>query len=309
MLRYRICAHCGSTIESPTAYFCYHCGQVVDQKQDAAPLVDTPPLTAITSSSFSFKGRFFLIVLLFFVFLGIGIFYYWLRFGPTLKGGPSTKKVENAVLLQNFHFGVPAFTLEKITLAELTPNAVDFSIFGRHAAGFFTKIISEERLADFKKITGLTVPEAQTYLEEDFAFFREGESFGFLGKVKARDFVEKKVEEVKKSKTLTGYVPYLVGDYLIVTNSRELADLVTATIDKKHLNLSLKASFSEAWRALPHEGQYFIFSNNHDRLGLALTMIFGSDIGAKLTEKIKGNAVLFTPYGAGTLLQGTNNGK
>lgn len=309
MLRYRICTHCGSTIESLAACFCYHCGTVLEQTSDNRSPVKNPPPVVSVSSGFSLRGRLFLFPILIIVFVIIGMSVYWLM-SPTFRSSSSPpNRPENAVLLQNFHFSAPILSWARLSLAEVVPDAVESAVFGRNFADFVSKFIQEKQSLKFQKITGLTLAEAQTYLEPDFSFFKSGSSSAFLGKIKARSFVEQKVEEVKKSNELAGFVPIIIGDYLLITDASELSQLTAQTFEKKHLSLSLLASFSEAWRQLPHQGQFYFFAGNHDNLSQLLTTVFGSDIGGKLSGKIKGQALVVTPLNSGTLLQGTTDGK
>ncbi|MEK7611244.1 MAG: hypothetical protein AAB486_02585 [Patescibacteria group bacterium] len=309
MLRYRICAHCGSTIESPTACFCYHCGLALEQTPDNSFPVKTPPLVVSVTSVFSLRGRLFFFLLLILVFSIAGTGFYWFRSGSFRASKLPSGRPENAVLLQNFHFAAPDLPWAKLSLAELVPDTADSAVFGRSFADFVSKIIPEGQSLKFQKITGLTLAEAQTYLEPDFAFFKSGSSSAFLGKIKAKSFVEQKVDEVKNSLETQGFSPLIIGEYLLVTDSPELAQLTVQTQAKKHLNLSLTTPFSEAWRRLPHQGQFFFFAASHDNLGQLLTTVFGPDIGGKLSGKIRGQALVVTPVSSGTLLQGTIDGK
>lgn len=309
MLRYRTCAHCGSTIEYPGACFCYHCGTVLEQTPDNRLNVKNPPPVVSVSSGFSIRGRILLFPILIIVFVMVGMGVYWLRANALRSSSPPLNRPENAVLLQNFHFSAPSFSWVNLPLAAVVPDAVDSAVFGRNFADFISKFIPEGQSLKFQKITGLTLAEAQTYLEPDFSFFKSGSSSAYLGKIKARSFVEQKVEEVKKSNELAGFLPIIIGGYLLVTDSPELAQLTAQTLEKKHLSLFLLSTFSEAWRQLPHQGQFLFFAGNHDNLGQLLTTVFGSDVGGKLSEKIQGQALIITPHSSGTLLQGTTYGK
>lgn len=303
MIKFRVCQNCGSRIDSPTAFFCASCGNLLEKKTPASappsPQPSSPPTEEGKRIKFYERPALFVWVLVFLVLaLSLFAFLFRGRLSEEISRG------SGAVLLADFHFNTDNEVLEKPFLSEGVPDRVDFYLSGRNAAAFFEKVMSAEALHLFEKATGLNLQEAASYLEPGFAFFGEGESLAFLARRRVSAFLEEKVKEISENPPGSSYRPYLYENQLLVTNSEKLAGEVEEALAKKRLNLSLRASFAEGWRLSPHRGQFFLYVNRRAVWPKVLTLLFGPTSGPLLGDKIKGQVVLISAAAEGTYLRG-----
>lgn len=307
MIRYRICAHCGSQIESSSALFCYHCGELLDQpaeeKKENQALSLSP---AESTSGLRHPARavgLIIIVIIFLITTSVT-----LSLSGRLNLGRLPKNAGSAVLLKNFFYAAAEQTWEKPLFAEVIPDNIGFFLFGGDVKSFLEKLLTPDQINKFQSLTGLSLAEAQSYLNTGFGFFGDQLSWGFLTKVKSPDFARTKIMEAAQ-KGQTEASASVIADYLLISNSSDLAATVSETIARKHLSLSLKAGFVEAWRNSDRKAQYFLYARDEQSLGEALVMILGPEIGQEVKGKIKSGPVLFKPSLDGTILQGGPGGQ
>lgn len=303
MLKFRICQNCGSRIDSPSALFCFNCGSLLTKPP--SPSLEIPqkifPAEAPANGKIRFHRRpsLFIWTLIFFVLiLSLSAFLLRRWSAGDSRGGPTS------VLLADFHFNADNELMEKPFFGEGVPERAAFYLSGWQIAAFFEKVLKSGALHFFEETTHLNLREAASYLEPGFAFFGEGGNFAFLGQVKSLDFTDRKVKEFNQSPPDTPFRPYLYGSYLLITDSSRLAGEVKEALEKKRLNLTLKASFAESWRLSPHRGQFFLYTAGHSDLQKILAFLFGPSSGPLLGNKIKGQTVLLSGSLEGTYLRG-----
>lgn len=295
MLKFRICQNCGSKVESPTSFFCVVCGQRLGTDNEASSDRKLP------AQKIKFNRRYQLpagVIILLVFLIALAVFYY--------RGVISNQNGQKPapLLLESFNFDAPNEALAKPFFGEAIPEGVDFYLFGLKPAPLFEKILEADSRSSLEKTTGLSLPETASYLEPGFAFFGEGGRFAFLGTVRAVSFVEKKVKEINENPNPSSFRPYLFGPLLLVTDSEKLAGEVREALEKKRLNLSLKASFAESWRRSIHHGQYFVYVAGKSLWPETLALLFGQKHGAALAGRIAGQALLIFAAAEGTGLRG-----
>lgn len=294
MIKFRICQNCGSRSDSPRAFFCANCGNLLEKKS-------SPPDESLEVAKIKFYERpapFVWVLIFLVIILSLLAFIFRGRLTEEVVGGSA------AVLLANFRFNADNEVMEKPFFSEGVPDKVDFYLSGRQAAAFFEKILKADSLRLFERATGLNLREATSYLEPGFAFFGEGDSFAFLAQAKASDFLEKKVKEINENPIPSSYRPYLYGSYLLITDSEKLALEVKESLEKKRLNLTLKASFAEGWRLSPRRGQFFLYTADRTVLPRVLAFLFGPTSGPLLGGRLKGQVVWLSGEGEDTYLRG-----
>lgn len=307
MLKYRICAHCGSQIESSSALFCYHCGELLDQLTEEKKENQTLSSSSVKSTSgLRHPARAVGLIIIVIIFLITASVALILSGGLNWARPP--KNVGSAVLLKNFFYATAEQTWEKPLLSEVIPDNTGFFLFGSDAKAFLEKLLTPDQINKFQSLTGLNLEEAQSYLSTGFGFFGDQLSWGFLTQVKSPDFIRTKIMEAAQKEQLEASAS-VIADYLLISNSPETAAAVSETIARKHLSLSLKAGFVEAWRSSAHKAQYFLYARDEQNLGEALVRILGSEIGQEVKSKIKGQAVLIKSASEGTILQGGPGGQ
>lgn len=304
MLRLRICPQCGNKVESLTACFCYHCGAELPALSKERKEEDTNEEEVLKGESkrghlFSFKllGIFLIFVL---ALLLAGIFAARVFFSSVSQTQLESRHSQNEVVIENFGLPTAEYSFGQGKFSEIVPARVDLFLEGRLPSVVLRKLLSSSDKEEFKKRVGLELEEAQSYLEEEFAIIREATASAFLGKIKARDFVEKKVEEIKRANGSLNFKPYIFLNYLVITNSADFYTQIEEAGRKLRLNLKMLATFAEGRRLLPKKGQIFIFVAEKKFLK-DITSLFGED----QTPKLKGKTFVVLPFGEGrTIIKG-----
>lgn len=306
MLRLRICPQCSNKVESLTALFCYHCGAELPEAtakeagKEEKKVPDDKQKVGIRFSNWKLLVSFFLLLSI----LLVGIIL--LRASPSqgFKMPQGSQLPPNEVLFKGTGLTQEGAVFGKGGFAEITPAEIDLFLEGRRPSFFLSRFLSEEEERLFERIVGLSLEEAQSYLEDDFALVRQATASAFLGRVKDKNFVEKKVKAVEALEEKPNFKPHLLKDFLIITNSSDLYRQIEEASRKLKLNLSLSAPFAEARKALPEEGQAFVFAAEKNVLADVFAAFFGREFNQERFEKLKGTAFVFLPKEEGVLVKG-----
>lgn len=301
MLKLHLCQNCGSKIDSATAFFCSNCGLLlVEKPSSAAPEPNPTTPNRIQKNGLHTRRNVLRLAGIAVVTLAI-LFFALLLLRPYLA--KFVESPTSTILLTDFHFAAPNELLEKPFFSEMVPDGIDFYLTGQQLIPLLEKIFKTEEQRLFEKTVGLTLTEATSYLEPGFAFFGKGEGLAFISQIRTREFVEQKIKEVEDNTPSAIWHPYLWGNYLLVTNEESLANEAKEALDKKRLNISLRASFAEGWRSLPHQGQYFLHAADRQSLAKILNLLFGQNLGTLAKDEIRGQAVIISTTPKGTYLQ------
>lgn len=146
-------------------------------------------------------------------------------------------------------------------LAEVIPADVDLYVEGRGVVEFLSSALPAEDWAQAESAVndqlGLTVAEAASFLEDDFAIVREGTSSAFLARSRDVDFLE---QQLADQASFEGWQARLVGGFLVIADSLELTAKIEAAFKKQILNLALTSAFVESRQNVP-AGQVFVFGS------------------------------------------------
>jgi hypothetical protein len=172
---------------------------------------------------------------------------------------PSSAPQRELVPVSGLNFAVDNHPFTAKGLAELVPAKVDLYVEGRDPRPFFRAVLSSE---DWKELegtvlerTGLTLDEAASFLEDDFAVVQEGTASAFFARGRDLDFL---AQQLRDQEVLGEWRANLVGGFLVITDSPELTAKIEAAFNKQTLNLTLTSSFVEARKDIP-PGQIFVY--------------------------------------------------
>jgi len=292
MLRFRICPHCQEEIRSRQAYFCHRCGAELPpppEVEEAAPIEVQPELKKEHK-----RGRLPVVAATVLVALivaaGVGVGYFHLKpFQPSLPSflPPAPK---NEAFVDNLSFAVPNHPFSAKGLSEIVPADVDLYLESVDPEVLLPSLISVEDWSEVESFSseklGLSVSEATSFLEDEFAVVQESTASAFLARVRDADFIEQKISEAG---SFEEWQAKMVNGFLVVSNSPELIQKIEEAQKKLTLNLSLTPGFAEARKQLPSTGQVFYYGKK--RLEF-------------IPESLKGDAFVVSRKESGTLITG-----
>lgn len=270
MLQLRICPKCGAEIKSKTAFFCYACGKELEPPKTPIPEESQeeprPQKEEISLTIPAFLFTLIKLIGLFLIILtlGSGIGILCLRYKDRII---KTKKTPlNQVFIEESFQPLENSILWRSVLPELTPATVDIYIEGTKPEIVLPKIFGRQFGEDFENQVGLNLPEAASFLEEQFALFEKIETtpsgeIAFVSKARDPDFVEKRLEELSPE---TSPSAVMVENYLVFSNSPNLIKEIERSLRKLSLSLALKTEFAESLRHLPEKGQLLVYLTHRD---------------------------------------------
>lgn len=303
----RLCPNCSSLIESDVSFFCYNCGEELPPLKSEAksPATGEDHTTPRRKTRVSLTS--FLITLVFCLWFGLvaGSLYFFLQRSGRLGGtsAPSSVlKPYREFVATTAALPIAPFDFGASNLTDFLPTEVDLSIQGRLPALILARLMSDDQRGEFQEKTGLTLPEAISFLDDDYVFAKKSDHFLLLFRLKDANFVKTKVEEFSSSKTLVGQV---FNDVLVISNSTALSQAVLDVVGKRALSLTQTKDFAEAHRLLPKSGQLLVYARERPRSFDFLRQFLGDSFEEGLT-KVGGESFVVTVESGNLKLVGTD---
>ena len=224
-----------------------------------------------------------------------GVYYFQIRPSTppagkqtSLPSLPSSPK--NETFVADVSFAVENHPFSAKGLSEIVPADVDLYLESIDPEVLLPSLMSAEDWSKVESFSsealGLSVSEAASFLEDEFAVIQESAASAFLARVRDADFVEQKISERGEYE---GWQAKMVNGFLVIANSPDLIHKVEEAQKKLTLNLSLVAGFAEARQKLPQTGQIFYYGKK--RLGF-------------IPESLKGDAFVVSKKNEGSLVTG-----
>jgi len=294
MLRLRICPNCQEEIYSQKAYFCHRCGAELPpppeiekpSRAETKPKVKEEKKKARVS-----KLLIIITTTIFFAALAIVGNHYFRYFSKIeLFPPPSPPPPKNETFVADISFEVANHPFSAKGLSEVVPADVDLYLESIDPEILLPSLISPEDWSKIQSVfsekLGLSVSEAASFLEDEFAVVQEATASAFLARARDVDFLEQKIAEVGEYNSWQAKV---VEGILVISNSPDLIRRIEEAQKKLTLNLSLTPGFAEARKKLPKTGQIFYYGKK--RLDF-------------IPDSIKGKAFVVSKKDGGVIITG-----
>jgi len=305
----RTCPKCQREILSSSGYFCYFCGARLrtprggkGNLQQQVSVSDDGKSRNPTEPGLSLRWKLLVggVVTLVLV---VGL-WWTIRSGGlgTPEMGPGR---EETPVRSTFDFTLdwPVAVFAPDNLSRLVPAGVDFYWEGFGATALIEQLLGEEELAEVEQELGLEIGEAADLLGKAYVIFarqaspsatsemsdargRRAEiSWGFLAKIKAQEFVVRKIEELEEG--ILDWQIEEVDGCLLVSNqpdlSVEVEEVATGTVE----SIAATPGFSDFVEGLPRSGQARVFLPNFKGGFQALVQLLNLDKYRPLLEAVE----------------------
>lgn len=306
---FRVCPKCNKTVKSDSAAFCYYCGSIlgIPEKENGGtaqiPQEKIEPQIKDASTKQSKFPKVAILLPIFMLILAGGYFGYTKFIIPQKVSSEIISPVDSSKE-QTFEVDLSAIDIKLSTgtfnvsaLAQTAPVSVDSFILLNNPDTFYENFIEENSKVDINGLTGLSVEEIASFLESSFAIITREDSWAFIAKIKNKEFLETKLEEID-TKSIE-YEISIMGDFLIISNDVNILSEIANIEEGTSLSLSKDAFFVEAIKNLPLEGAALAFYRDINKLTLLAEKI---GIAEKIETKGK-NAFIAIKNGKGIILQ------
>lgn len=277
----RLCPHCSALIESESALFCYSCGGELElpSRPDSSAVIKEAPTPSWGGQA---PRSLWPAASLFLLFLGVSFAAFYLIFfhrervgirpGALSPTQPSVIPLTNEFVSTVSALPVSPFDLSRPTFSEIVPADVPVFWQSRSPVILLRRLLGESEKEDLAEVTGLTLDEAVSFLDEDYAFIGSESGSAFLARVKDSDFVKAKIAEAVDTRVKAR----LFGDRLVVSDSESVLKEISSVVGKSKLSLWQKTEFFDGLRQLPKVGQALIYVQKSSLLPGFLDRIFDS---------------------------------
>jgi len=291
MLRLRICPNCQEETYSKEAYFCHRCGAELSSPPKIKKVSIESP-SKIKKKTHSRQAPTVVVVAALvgalLSALGGGVYYFCSKNQSPLP--PKPQSFKNETSLSSVSFEVQNHPFSAKGLSEIVPADVDLYLESVDPEVLLPSLVPEEGWlgieAVFLERIGLSVSDAASFLEEEFAFIRQASSSAFLARARDVDFLEQKLAENEEGE---GWKAKVAGGFLIISSSSDLIHKIEEAQKKLTLNLSLTSGFVEARKELPKTGQIFFYGKKRPDF---------------IPEEVEGEAFVISKKEEGTLITG-----